>query len=327
MTAVKPAVDAATTVAAKVAEKVAEEAVTNPAAAAAATKGLSGTGIFGLGAGAVGMTLTLINAWKESVGSQRGITAGSIVNPSTVAIGGGAALLTLGEKVVGSSPIMRAGVRSAGMALVLGGLVGAIVGAVHTFGNPLHKKTEAATSTQSQSPVRFGTELPPAPQNLAGVEMASADVIGKDRKLEHLAVYVDPATAEELPDGTTLGSAIGEARAAAQGDEQFRSHAVVQTKDGHYWVVRLTGALDQVDGPKYSDGTGYDDRYDPQLGRRQQALQAIAGVESHYAFPEGMEPTAPAQYAGEIPWVTPTLPKSTATTAPKTTSTDAKAGS
>ncbi|MCB0878749.1 MAG: hypothetical protein KDC46_07185 [Thermoleophilia bacterium] len=322
-------------VAAQAAPKAAEAAAETAGAAAPvivqATRSMSGTGWLGLGAGAAGMAISLLDAWKQSVGSQQGFAAGSLVNPATISIGGGAVLLTLGEKAATTNVFMRNGLRSAGIALVLGGLAGAIAGAVNTFGNPLKQKTEAITSTQSQAPVRFGTDLPPAPANLAGIEMASADVIGKGRTLHRVPIYVDPATAAEMPEDATLGAAIGAARAAAQGDEQYRSHAVVQTKDGHYWIVRLSGDLDQTDGPKYSDGSDFDARYEPQIGRRQQALQAIAGVEGYYSFPEGMEPTAQLQYTGEIPWVTPELKgvkdaKSTTTTTPKTDDA-AKAGS
>ncbi|MCW2927804.1 MAG: hypothetical protein JWM86_1772 [Thermoleophilia bacterium] len=299
---------AVTPAAAVVADNAANVA---PVVVAAAKSGMSGTGWFGLSAGAAGIAITLLDAWKDSVGSQKGITAGSVVNPATVAIGGGAVLLTIGEKTGATSAIMRNGLRSAGIALVLGGLAGAIAGAMKTFGNPLEADTEAGSSSQSQAPVRFGAALPPAPQNLEGVEVASADVIGEGRKLARVPVYVDPATARQLPVGITLGEAIGQARAATQADELDRSHAVIQTVDGAYWIMRLSGQLDQVDGRNFAEGTKYDDRYDPQIGRRQQAVQAIAGVESHYVFPQSTEATAPVQYTGDIPWVTPELPKAT----------------
>jgi hypothetical protein len=307
---------AATAQAAAPASTSAAAAVVDDAAAVAApvvaqaarTGGMTGTGWLGLGAGAAGIAITLLDAWKQSVGSQKGLTAGAVVNPATIAIGGGATLLTVGEKLAAGNPLLRNGMRAAGIALVLGGLAGAISGALNTFGNPLKQDADAFTTNQSQAPTRFGTTLPPAPANLVGVEVATADVIGTGRKLERVPVYVDPTTAKALPGGTDLGTAIGNARAAAQGDPEFRSHAVVQTQDGAYWVVRLSGKLDQVDGPKYADGTSYDDRYEPQLSRRQQAVQAIAGIEGHYAFPEGMEATAPVQYPEEIPWVTPELP-------------------
>lgn len=279
-----------------------------PAIVAATRAGMSGTGWLGMGAGAAGLAITLFDTWKESIGSQKGLTAGALVTPTTMAIGGGAILLTLGEKTGATNLLLRNGMRGAGIALVLGGLAGAIFGALNTFGNPLKDQENALATTQSQEPVRFGTTLPPAPANLAGIEVASADVIGEGRKLERVPVYVDPATAKPVAEGASLGEAIGQARAAAQADESYRSHAVIETSDGKYWTIRLSGALDQVDGPKYSDGTKYDNRYDPQIGRRQQAIQAIAGVEGHFAFPEGMEATAPVQYTGDIPWVTPTLP-------------------
>ncbi len=309
--------------AAKVAATVADDAAKIAPALVAATKGgMSGTGWLGMGAGAAGIAITLLDAWKDSVGSQKGLTAGSLVNPATVAIGGGAVLLTIGEKTGATNMLMRNGLRSAGIALVLGGLAGAIAGAMKTFGNPLERDSEAVTSSQSQAPTRFGVTLPPAPANLAGVEVASADVIGEGRKLERVPVYVDPTTAKAMPEDASLGEAIGQARAAAQADTEYRSHAVIQTTDGNYWTIRLSGSLDQVDGPKYADGTKYDDRYEPQIGRRQQAIQAIAGVEGHYMFPELMEPTAPVQYADDIPWVTPALPgvKPPATTTPAATS-------
>lgn len=304
--AAAPAVDDAAKAAAPIVDDVVR------AAPVVVRSGVSGTWL-GLGAGAAGMAITLLDAWKQSMGTGRGITSDSLVNPTTISIGGGAALLAFGERVATTSPVMRNGMRTAGAALVLGGLVGAIVGAAHTFGNPLKRQTDVATSNQSQAPVRFGTELPPAPANLSGVEVASAEVIGEGRTVRRVPVYVDPRSAAPLPAGATLGDAIGHARAAAQADDAFRSHAVVQTLDGAYWVMRLAGELDQVDGPKYSDGTKYDSRYEPQIGRRQQAIQAIAGVEGHYAFPEGMDATAPAQYTGDIPWVTPPLPTPRAT--------------
>lgn len=322
------AIKAATTATPAAAEGIAAVA---PVLVAATKGGMSGTGWLGMGAGAAGIAITLLDAWKDSVGSQKGLSAGALVNPTTVAIGGGAVLLTIGEKTGATNALLRNGFRSAGIALVLGGLAGAIAGALNTFGNPLKRDSEAVTSSQSQAPIRFGTVLPTSPANLAGVEVASADVIGEGRRLERVPVYVDPSTAKALPDGATLGEAIGAARAAAQGDgDSFRSHAVIQTSDGKYWTARLSGSLDQVDGPKFADGTKYDTRYDPQIGRRQQAIQAIAGVEGHYAFPESMEATAPAQYTGDIPWVTPALPGAKPTTpaatpAPTTTTTPATA--
>ena len=292
----------------------AAETVTTVAPAVAATAaraGFSGTGWLGVGAGTAGIAITLLDAWKNSVGTQRGPTAGSLVNPTTVAIFGGAALLGIGEKTGATNLLMRNGLRGAGIALVLGGLAGAVVGALNTFGNPLKQDTEAITSSQSQAPVRFGTTLPLSPASLAGVEVASADVIdltADGRSQQDVPVYVDPSTAKALPKGATLGEAIGAARAAAQSDgDSFRSHAVIETNDGTYWTMRLTGGLDQVDGPKYTDGTKFDKRYDPEIGRRQQAIQAIAGVEGYFPVPDGMEPTAPLQYTGDIPWVTPTL--------------------
>lgn len=285
----------------------------------AATNGISGAGWLGYGAGAAGLVITLLDQWKQATGSSKGFDAGGLLNPTTMAIGGGAFLLTAGEKL-GASAVMKNGLRSAGIALVLGGLAGAIFGAMKTFGNPLLERTEAGTSSQSQSPVRFGTELPPAPANLEGIELAQADVIGEGRALNRVSVYVDPTTAKALPANTSLGEAIGQARAASQADADDRSHAVIQTKDGAYWVMRLSGDLDQVDGRKFSDSTNkFDDRYDPQIGRRQQAVQAIAGVEGYYIFPKGTEATAPQQYAGDIPWVTPQLPGATPAPAPTTT--------
>lgn len=332
--AAAPVVDDVAKAAAPLADDVAKAAAPLADDAAkvvvtAARSGVSGTWL-GLGAGAAGVAITLLDAWKQSMGTGRGITSDALVNPTTITIGGGAALLAVGEKVAVTSPVMRNGLRTAGAALVLGGIVGAIIGVVNTFGNPLRRETDAATSSQSQAPVRFGTALPPAPANLSGVEVASAEVIGEGA-VRRVPVYVDPRSATALPGVTSLGEAIGHARAAAQGDESFRSHAVVQTLDGAYWVMRLSGELDQVDGPKYSDGTKYDSRYEPQIGRRQQAVQAIAGVEGHYAFPEGMEATAPVQYTGEIPWVTPpvTAPKPTTPkpAEPKPTEPAAPAGS
>lgn len=307
--AAKAAKTPAAKAAAKKAGKAAAKAAANAApAAAVAAKGMSGTGWLGMGAGAAGVVITLLDQWKQSVGSQKGEKSGDALNYATVAMGGGAVLLTIGEKAAGSSALMRDGLRGAGIALVLGGLAGAIAGAMKTFGNPLVAKTEQGTSTQSQAPVRFGTALPPAPANLEGVEVASADVIGKERAPKRVSIYVDPATAKALPAETTLGEAIGQARAATQADPDDRSHAVIQTLDGVSWVTRLSGDLDQVDGRNYSDKTGYDNRYEPQIGRRQQAVQAIAGVESYYVFPQGTEATAAVQYTGDIPWVTPTLP-------------------
>jgi hypothetical protein len=286
----------------------------------AATHGVSGAGWLGYGAGAAGLVITLLDQWKQATGSGKGFDAGGLLSPTTMAIGGGAFLLTAGEKL-GASPLMKNGLRSAGIALVLGGLAGAIAGAMKTFGNPLLARTEAGTSSQSQAPTRFGTALPPAPANLEGIELAQADVIGEGRKVSHVSVYVDPTTAKVMPTGSTLGEAIGQARAATQADADDRSHAVIQTKDGAYWIMRLSGDLDQVDGRKYSDTTKYDRRYEPQIGRRQEALQAIAGVEGYYVFPKGTEATAKVQYTGDIPWVTPQLPGTPAATPTTTPST------
>lgn len=285
--------------------KSAGTAVTAPAAQSAGKGALAGTGWIGLGAGAAGLAITLLDVWKQSVGSTNGLTAGSLVSPSTIAIGGGAALLTFGEKAAGSSAFIRNGTRGAGIALVLGGLAGAVAGAVQTFGNPNKNASSYLASTQIQTPSRFSMSLPPAPANLLGIEVASADVIGSGRKIERVPIYLNDANSTKLEPGTDLSTAIGQARAAAQSDPEFRSHAVVQTSDGSYWIMRLSGKLDQVDGPKYAENTQYDSRYEPLIERRQPAIQAIAGVEKHYIFPEDMKSTAPARYSDTIPWVTP----------------------
>lgn len=283
-------------------------AAAGAAAAAAATKAplLTGTGWFGLSAGAAGLAITLLNTWKDTVGNQRGLDASSAFGPTGMALGGGAALLLLGEKGGMGTTMLRNGLRGAGVALVLGGLAGAVAGAIQRFGTPL--RARELDDNRLQTPIHTANELPPAPANLEGVAVAWGEAITNDRALKDVAVYVDPTTAKQLPKATPLGEAIGRARAATQADEDDRSHAVVQTLDGSYWVMRLSGDLDQVDGRNYTTGNDFDPRREPLIGKRQAALQAIAGVESIYVFPEGSGAKEAPQDPGDIPWVTPELP-------------------
>ena len=282
---------------------------------------MTGTGLLGLGAGTAGVALTLIEAWRSSMGTQRSVTAGNFVNPSTMAIGGGAVLLTVGEKTAESNVALRSGLRGAGVALVLGGLAGAIVGAMRTVDGTLGEHSGLSGSTQRQAPESFDTTLPPAPANLEGVSIASADVVTTDRDLAQVQVYVDPTHAQQLPAGTTLTEAIGQARAVAQADELDRSEAVVKTDDGRLWMLRLSGDLDQIDGRFFTKDTKYDSRYAPQISRRQEALQAIVGVENRYVFPAGTGPTDAIQDVGTVPWVTPDLPTASPSTGASTSAT------
>lgn len=282
------------------------EAIGEAAVGAVAKGGVSGAGWLGYGAGAAGLVITLLNTWKDSVGSQRGIDTGGLFGNAGMAIGGGALLLTLGESGKLGGVAMRNGLRGAGLALVAGGLIGAVAGAMQRFGGDVRPRE--LDDSRLQRPKNFTTDLPATPANLEGMAISWGEAITKDRKLLDLGMYVDPATARQLPKGTTLGAAIGEAHARAQEDDQDRSHAVIQTKDGAYWTMRLSGDLDQVDGRNYTSGNQLDPNQHPMIGKQQAALQAISGVESVYVFPAGIGGTEAPQDPGSVPWVTPTLP-------------------
>jgi hypothetical protein len=287
----------------KVAETVADGAVK----AAVTTTGMSRTGVFGLSAGAVGILLTLFNTYKDTVGSSKGISAGSIVNPASVALGGGAALLTLGEKTFAANPVMHDGMRGAGVALVLGGLAGAIAGALKTNGNPLKHDGEPGLMDQVQPATPFVEQLAPAVNNLMSLKVATADVIGDGRATVRVPMYLDTTTTRAMPAATTLTDAIGQARAATQADELKRAYAVVQTRDGALSIVRMQGDLDQVDGPNFTKDNKYDARFRPLVSRHFESIKAIAGVQGYYDLSSTRDPIVPQTYGDEIPWVTPTL--------------------
>ncbi|MCW2960898.1 MAG: hypothetical protein JWM90_1285 [Thermoleophilia bacterium] len=306
------------------APKLAAEAAGDVAAAApglTATptppkQGIGTGGWLGLGAGAVGTALTAYNVWRDSVGSQ--LTKGKVegIGPVAVALLGGATLVGISQKAFPENAFLRNTARGSGIALLVGGLAGSVLG---TFGTSA--TVDLPSTTQLQAPKRFDEALPAAPAALEGIEVAAAEVIGPDKSLKRVSVYVDPVTASRVADGASLADAIALARAASQGDEQDRSHAVVQTADGAKWIVRLSGDLDQVDGRNYTTGTGNDPLYDPKINRKQAALQAIVGVETRYVFPTGRDSDAPLPEVGPITPVTPQLPGApTPTTAAGTNS-------
>jgi hypothetical protein len=314
--AVKAVVEAAKTPAKEAAEQVTKDGAAHLIVAA---NGMSTGGKLGVTAGTFGLLLTLYNTYKDTIGSQKGITAGSIVNYSSVTLGGGIALLTLGEKTFGENPILRNGGRAVGVGLILGGLVGAVTGALKTNGNPLKREGEPTLMDQVQKPTPFVTSLAPSVNNLISLKVATADVVGEQRMTARVPMYLDTTTTKKLPSGTTFNEAVGQARAAAQVDDLKRSWAVIQTQDGALSIVRMQGDLDQVDGPNYTKDDKYDARFRPSIGRHFESVKAIGGIDGWYDFRETRDPIVPKPYDTEIPWVTPTptsTPKPTSTATP-----------
>lgn len=300
---VRAATKAVTTAVKKVTTPAAD--ATKRAAVAADKTKLGAPGVFGLIGGGAGTAVLLLDAWKDTVGKQKGFDpVGALTGSTGVSIGGGAGLLVFADRLAKDGSGIHKGMRGAGVVLLAGGIIGAIGGALQRQ----LPQDVVATSNQTQSRHRFETTLPPAPANLAGVEVGDVLVANKDRAPKFVKMYVDPSTAKALPKDTTLGEAIGQARAATQADgEDFRSHAVVKAKDGTLYTIRLKGDIDQIDGPAFAKGTEYDERFEPEPTRFQRGLQALAGVEGYYVFPKGMKAASPRQYVGEIPWVTPEL--------------------
>lgn len=312
--------------AAGAAAAAANGAAAAPAAVAAAAvegaapvvvKGMSTGGKLGITAGTAGLLLTLYNTYQDTIGTQKGMTAGSIVNFSSVTLGGGMAILALGEKTFAGSPILRNGMRGVGVGLLLGGLVGAVTGAIKTNGNPLNRTGEPTLRDQVQPATQFVGSLVPTVDNLRSLKVATADVVGEARMTARVPMYLDTSTSKALPEGTTFSEAVGTARAAAQVDDLTRSWAVVQTEQGALSIVRIKGELDQVDGPDYTKDNKYDARFRPSIGRHFESVKAIAGVDSWYDFRETRDPIVPKQYGDDVPWTTPakTPPKPSASPA------------
>lgn len=315
--AAQAAAKVATEAAPEAAKAIADAAPKLAAAAPAVAGKMSGTGWFGLSAGAAGIVITMLDTWKSSIGKE-GFDSDKLLGPTTTAIGGGAALLLLGEKGGLANAALRNGMRGAGVALVLGGLAGAVWGAVSTFRNPVAR--QAGNNQLSQAPVTFSALKVAVPAQLEGIEIAAGEVVTTGRKLKRISVYAEPTSAVKL-DARDLASAIGQARAIAQADESDRSQAVLQTRDGAYWVARLSGELDQVDGRNYTAGNDFDNRYPPRIVKKQESLQAIVGLENRYVFPGGLDRNAAPPDVGDIPTVVPELPQpkpSTSTSTPAT---------
>lgn len=296
--------------------QAAESAATPVAAAAAKATASGSAGLLGYAAGAAGLAVTLFNTFKDTIIDKRGIGDSAIAGNAMLALGGGAGLLALsGTGKIGGVALGN-GLRGAGLALIAGGVIGAVAGAVQRFGN--HGPAREAADSRLQRPKTFTTDLPAAPSSLEGMSVAWGEAITKDRKLLDLGIYVDPNTAKQLPAGTTLGEAIGQAHARSQEDDADRSHAVIQTKDGALWTMRLSGDLDQIDGRNFTKDNSFDPYQQPLVGKQQAALQAIAGVESVYVFPKGMGAAEAPQDPGTVPWVTPKLPTPATPTTPAT---------
>lgn len=286
------------------------------------TRKLSNAGWLGYGAGAAGIVITLLNTWKDALGSDGKLDASGLFGNGGMSILGGAVLLTIGEKSKVGGAGLSTVMRGAGVALVGAGLIGAVGGAVQRFG----KQDAQNTDTRIQQPTSFTTDLPPTPDALEGMTVAWADAMLKDGNPTDIGIYIETDTAKALPQGTTIGEAIGEAHALTQQDKKdllYRSHAVIQTKDGTYWTVRLSGDLDQVDGRSYTKGNELDPYRVPLIGKYQASLQAISGVESVYVFPAGMGATEPPQAIGDVPWIAPD--GSTSSTSPTGSTTDGDA--
>ena len=312
---------AASAAAASVVDEVAE--VIAPAVGAAVKGSVSKAGWVTLSAGAAGLVLNLYNTWKSANETGKQFQVGSIFGATTVAIGAGAGLFMLGEKTaLTAKPFYTSGLKGAGIALVLGGIAGAVMGAVASVGSS-KRAAPAPGSSSWQDGSRFEAKLPAAPASLRGIKIGTADVITGMRDPKYVQMYVDPTTAEATPEGSSLGDAIAIARREAQSDDQFRSFAVIKTDDEQLWTVRLSGELDQIDGMNYTKDNMFNASYDPSISKHQQTLQAIAGVEELYVFPENADSTSPVQDPGDIPWLVPDVPgmRVTSTTTPPATTT------
>jgi hypothetical protein len=271
--------------------------------------GGSAFALLGGTAGVLGVGATLLNTWQDST---KGTSPGASLFSMSYSIGA----MAIGGTVMGLSTRFGGGARNAvqagGAALLLGGVASAFAGVYQRLAVSSTDRTAADNLLQHAQ--TFVTGLPDTPAGLEGMAMAYGEPITTDHKLQDVAIYIDPTSAKAVPKGTVLGTAIGLAHARAQEDDQDRSFAVIQTKDGAYWTARLSGDLDQVDGRNYADKTNnYAPFFSPLIGKHQAALQAISGIESVYTFPKGTEPTEAAQPAGDVPWIDPVLPAPSAT--------------
>lgn len=285
------------------------------AAVAAAPKGGSVIGLLGGTAGLVGLVATGISTYKDTVGGGgKQLLDSALFSGSTGAIAAGVVMLGLGEGAKVGSVLVQNGLRGAGLALMAGGVIGAVAGVAQRYFGPTTDR--AAASTLLQRAQNFTTDLPATPANLEGMAVAYGEAVTTEKRLLDLGMYIDPTTAQAVAahaDGAAaeVGEAIGVAHARAQADDQDRSFAVVKTHDGALWTARLSGDLDQVDGRNYTKDNTFDPYEKPLIGKHQAALQAIAGIESVYVFPKGISTTEAAQPTGSVPWIEPTLSAAT----------------
>ncbi|MCW2949362.1 MAG: hypothetical protein JWN41_375 [Thermoleophilia bacterium] len=275
-------------------------------------------GLLGGTAGIVGLGATLMSTYKDTLGGgNRNVLDSALFSGSSAALVGGVALLGLGESGKVASTLTRNGMRGAGLGLVIGGVVSAVAGAAERYyGKGLDR---LAADHLLQHAQNFTTELPDTPAHLEGMAVAYGEAVTRDKKLLDVGMYIEPTTAQQVPAGTEIGAAIGLAHARAQEDDQDRSFAVVQTKDGSYWTARMSGDLDQVDGRNYATGNQLDPYQTPIIGKHQAALQAISGIESVYVFPKGISTSEEAQPTGRVPWLEPKLTAPSGSTTAATT--------
>ena len=279
--------------------------------AAPATKGITSSGMtvpgfLGLGAGVTGVGLAIFNAIKDTVGKDDSVTRNLALGPATYAAGGGVGFLLLSEKGGFTNARVVNGIRGGGIALVLGGVAGAVIGALPMIRN--QHDTQSESNTLIQKPIPYEPAMPKAPAQLEGIRLADAKAVTTSGTSTRLAVYADPTTAVKSR-VQSLAGAISQARASSQADVDDRSHAVIQTEDGALWIMRLSGDLDQVDGRNYSKDSKLSTNYSPAITKKTPALMAIAGVEERYVFPEEMDAAAQVPTVGEASPVVPKLPK------------------
>jgi hypothetical protein len=262
----------------------------------------------------IGIGATVWNTFRDGFFKDGEIGKDLGLSSATLMLGGGLLMLT----VAGKSDALKTGVwgdamRAGALAPIVGGLVGA---GMTSFRLTAGSDQNAVGDGRIEG-LPFDVNPPATVEDLRGSRLADADVKLRDKdKGRNLSVYLDPATAVKVPGGT-YEAAVEMANNAVRNDKDgnnylFRSQAVIQTADGAYWIARLTGDLDQLDGPKFAEGNEHDPLHSPRIRFVREGVKALVGVDQVFRAPDRPAPrdgeTTPAPVTPVDPQPVPADP-------------------
>lgn len=224
--------------------KITQTVAANPGGFITAAAGVS---TFGLG---------LFTAIKSETDGHKPLNASMLLKPMGAFIAGGGMLaLAQSGKFAANNPFATNILRCGALGLMAASVLQSAAGAFKVLNG-----YEGQAGPRPEPRNRYSLQLVNSPLQLEARNVIEASAPREGGGVDvTLKARVDTTTAKELPDGTSVGEALRYAQAAAQADRpDYRSYAVIKTEDGHLWTARLTGSLDQIDGPNYAKETSFD---------------------------------------------------------------------